>query len=185
MATKAATAKWAQRADTIFLRFEVLESKDVVVDIQEDGLTFTASNKSGDTKYSNTIEFFKKINVEDSGYQIKGRSIDCLIYKQDLKDTSFWPRLIKEKKKVFWLSVDFNRWRDEDDSEDEQSNFNQDFDFSKLMNSQGGMNTMNGEANFDPTNINMDDIDSDDEDLPNLNEVVEEGKKGSVEEKQA
>ena len=80
MATKAATAKWAQRADTIFLRFEVLESKDVVVDIQEDGLTFTASNKSGDTKYSNTIEFFKKINVEDSGYQIKGRSIDCLIY---------------------------------------------------------------------------------------------------------
>ena len=44
---------------------------------------------------------------------------------------------------------------------------------------------MNGEANFDPTNINMDDIDSDDEDLPNLNEVVEEGKKGSVEEKQA
>lgn len=176
MATKAATAKWAQRADTIFLRFEVLESNDVKVEFTEDSLTFTATNKGA--KYSNQIDFFKNINTEDSGYQVKGRSIDCLIYKQDLKDIAFWPRLCKEKKKVFWLSVDFNRWRDEDDSEDEgNSNFNQDFDFSKLMNSQGGMNTMNGEANFDPTNINMDDIDSDDEDLPNLNEIAAERKK--------
>jgi len=175
MTTKVATAKWAQRADTIFLRFEVLESKDAKVEFTEDSLKFTAANKDG--FYENKIELFKKINTEDSGYQVKGRSIDCLIYKQDLKDMSFWPRLTKEKKKIFWLSVDFNRWRDEDDSEDEGSNFNQDFDFSKLMNSQGGMNTMNGEANFDPTNINMDDIDSDDEDLPNLNDVVEENKK--------
>ena len=31
----------------------------------------------------------------------------------------YWPSLMKDKKKVHWLKIDFNRWRDEDDSEPE------------------------------------------------------------------
>lgn len=31
----------------------------------------------------------------------------------------YWPQLTKEKKKYHWLKVDFNKWKDEDDSEDE------------------------------------------------------------------
>lgn len=170
MTTKFAPAKWAQRADTIFLRFEIIDSANVQIEIKETSITFKCTDAK-DTEYSNSIEWYKEINVEDSGYQIKGRSIDCLLYKKDLKNMSYWPRITKNKEKLRWLSVDFNRWRDEDDSEDESpDNFNQDFDFSKLMNGAGGLNTDGaGGAAFDPSNINMDDIDSDDEDMPELN----------------
>lgn len=84
MATKTATAKWAQRADTLFLRFEVLESKDVKVNFEEDQITFKCSN-SHNINYKNVIHFFKKINPEDSVYQVKGRSIDCLLYWCDFE----------------------------------------------------------------------------------------------------
>lgn len=36
-------------------------------------------------------------------------------------DTSYWPHLTKEKKKYHWLKVDFKKWKDEDDSGDEES----------------------------------------------------------------
>ena len=70
----------------------------------------------------------------------------------------------------YWLGVDFGRWRDEDDSDDEgPGNFDQDFDFSKLMNQKGGLNNKDGD--FDPNNINMDDLDSDDDDIPGVEDA--------------
>ena len=33
---------------------------------------------------------------------------------------SYWPHLLKEKTKQHWLKVDFNRWQDEDDTDDEE-----------------------------------------------------------------
>jgi prostaglandin-E synthase len=37
----------------------------------------------------------------------------------------FWPRLLKSDKKVHWVKIDFNKWKDEDDvSEDEGGQFN-------------------------------------------------------------
>ena len=37
----------------------------------------------------------------------------------------YWPHLLKEKTKQHWLTVDFNRWMDEDDTDDEEGNHNQ------------------------------------------------------------
>lgn len=34
-------------------------------------------------------------------------------------DVKYWPYLTKEKKKYHWLKVDFKKWKDEDDSDDE------------------------------------------------------------------
>jgi prostaglandin-E synthase len=34
---------------------------------------------------------------------------------------SYWPHLTKEKKKYHWLKVDFKKWKDEDDSGDDDS----------------------------------------------------------------
>lgn len=34
-------------------------------------------------------------------------------------DSKYWPHLTKEKKKYHWLKVDFKKWKDEDDSDDE------------------------------------------------------------------
>merc|ERR1711912_208627 len=147
--TIGATCKWAQRQTTIFLRFEILDSKDANVEFEKDKITFTAKSDDGKISYKNEFSLFKPIDVETSGFQIKARSIDCLIYKEghDNKKAAWWPRLTKEKMKIHWLGVDFGRWRDEDDSEDE------------------------GPGDFDPENINMDDLDSDDDDIPGVEDV--------------
>ncbi len=31
----------------------------------------------------------------------------------------YWERLLKDKTKQHWLKVDFNKWKDEDDSDEE------------------------------------------------------------------
>lgn len=43
-------------------------------------------------------------------------------------DGPYWQQLTKEKQKFHWLKVDFNKWKDEDDSEDEGTGQNQDLD---------------------------------------------------------
>jgi hypothetical protein len=49
------------------------------------------------------------------------------------EDGPFWPQLTKEKQKFHWLKVDFNKWKDEDDSEDEGTGQNQDLDEVKYQ----------------------------------------------------
>lgn len=169
-----ATCKWAQRQTTIFLRFEILDSKDANVVFEKEKILVTAKSSDGKISYRNEFQLFKPIDIETSGFQIKARTIDCLVYKEGHNEKkvscAWWPRMTKEKLKIHWLGVDFGRWRDEDDSEDEgPGNFDQDFDFSKLMNMKGGLN--NADGDFDPTNINMDDLDSDDDDIPGVEDV--------------
>ena len=100
--TIGATCKWAQRQTTIFLRFEILDSKDANVEFEKDKITFTAKSDDGKISYKNEFLLFKPIDVETSGFQIKARSIDCLIYKEghDNKKAAWWPRLTKEKMKI-------------------------------------------------------------------------------------
>jgi len=166
-----APAKWAQREDTIFLRFCVADLQDVKVTFEKERIKFSA--KDGQKQYENDIPVFKEIDCEKSGYQEKGRSVDCLIYKSNTTE-DYWPRLTRDKVKLHWLTVDFSRWRDEDDSEDEgPENFNQDFDFSKMMNNPGGLNH---DENALPGEMNLDDLDSDDEEIPGLEDVNTEKK---------
>lgn len=162
---KAAKALWAQRQDTLFLRFEVPDVKEANVEFLDEEIIFTG--KQGEVEFENKICCYKPIDTKKSGFQIKGRSVDCLVYKKD-NTSSYWPRTTKDKIKIHWLSIDFGRWRDEDDS-DVEGDFNQDFDFNKLINSKGGMNY--DESGFNPDDVNMDDIDSDDEDIPDLKDV--------------
>merc|ERR1712038_776098 len=130
---------------------------------------FTATSTDKKQQYENEIHLFAEIDTEKSGFQVKGRTVDCLIYKKETKG-SWWPRLTADKLKRHWVGVDFSRWRDEDDSDDEgPGNFDSDFDFSKLMNMKGGINNQSGD--FDPSNINMDDLDSDDEYMPDIEDV--------------
>lgn len=56
--------------------------------------------------------FFQK-----SAKFIRDRTIEIVLKKKD--EGPYWPQLTKEKKKYHWLKVDFNKWKDEDDSEDE------------------------------------------------------------------
>ena len=61
------------------------------------------------------------------------RSILCCLRKGESGWS--WPGLTKERAKLNWLSVDFNKWKDwEDDSEEDTSNFDR---FSETRNMGG------------------------------------------------
>tara|TARA_R110002050_G_scaffold140449_6_gene265256 strand:- start:457 stop:768 length:312 start_codon:yes stop_codon:yes gene_type:complete len=49
---------------------------------------------------------------------VQGRYIEMKIFKVE---KVFWDRLLKESGKRHWLSVDWSKWKDEDDTDDEFS----------------------------------------------------------------
>lgn len=49
---------------------------------------------------------------------VRERQIELVLKKKEDKGP-YWPHLTKEKNKYHWLKVDFNKWKDEDDSEDD------------------------------------------------------------------
>lgn len=63
---------------------------------------------------------------------MRERSIEFFLRKKE--EGPYWPSIFKDKKKVHWLKIDFNRWRDEDDSEPEENGEeSQDLDEVRLL----------------------------------------------------
>lgn len=58
-------------------------------------------------------------SLQESKYFVRERSIEFFLRKKE--EGPYWPSIFKDKKKVHWLKIDFNRWRDEDDSEPEEN----------------------------------------------------------------
>ena len=64
--------------------------------------------------------------MQKSKFAIRERMIEFALEKKD--GGPFWDRLIKEKTKYHWLKTDFNKWKDEDESEDEEGGGGQDLE---------------------------------------------------------
>ncbi|CAL8084379.1 unnamed protein product [Calicophoron daubneyi] len=178
---------WAQRKDALYVTISLGDVKDKVLDLKEGSLFF--KGKSGTPKpsdYEVTIDFYGQVEPEHSRQLSTDREIVMYIKK---KETGFWPRLMSQSQKCPWLHVDFNRWVDENDSEPEAG---MDDNFSSMLSQMSNFNDYGGDDA---------DVDSDDEDLPDLepptkksdetkasDEVTEEVKKeanGEVEEDEA
>ncbi|XP_075914737.1 prostaglandin E synthase 3-like isoform X2 [Petromyzon marinus] len=129
-ATHAASAKWYDRKEYVFLDFCIEDSKDVAVKFESGKLLFSCVGGSDKEKYHNEAELFEQIIPEDCKHKRTDRTIHCLMKKS--KSGVAWPRLTKEKSKLKWLSVDFDNWKDwEDESDEEMGNFDQ---FSDMKN---------------------------------------------------
>ncbi|XP_045127879.1 co-chaperone protein daf-41-like isoform X2 [Portunus trituberculatus] len=90
----------------------------------------------------------------------RDRNIELILVKKE--EGPYWPHLLKQKVKQHWLKVDFSRWKDEDDSEDEGEGQNQDLE--EMMRQMGGL----GGGDSRPSLDDLEDEDSDDDDLPDL-----------------
>lgn len=55
----------------------------------------------------------------------------------------YWERLLKDKSKQHWLKVDFNKWKDEDDSEDEGGAGGADLEEVKIVSSSPSSSSFN------------------------------------------
>merc|ERR1712045_585937 len=75
---------------------------------------------------------------EKSKYAVRERVIEFALEKKE--SGPYWERLLKDKTKQHWLRVDFNKWREEDESDDEAGGG----DLEQMMSQMGGMGGMGG-----------------------------------------
>ena len=66
-------------------------------------------------KYAFELQLFGEINQENCKVKKAGRELLIVLSKKDNK-APYWPRLTEGKQKAHNVQVDFNRWRDEEDS---------------------------------------------------------------------
>jgi prostaglandin-E synthase len=181
---------WAQRNDVLFLTFNV-ECKDPEIKITEDSLTFKATGLPEKKLYETTVNFLKKINTENVVSKNSGRCYEFIITKSNTKE-DYWKSLTNDSKKPHWLKVDFNKWKDEGSDDDSDagaggmpggmpggmggfggfgdggmSNFND------LMGQMGG----EGKPSFD----DLENEDSDDEEIPDLENANNDKKEAAKE----
>lgn len=108
---------WAQRsssseADKNFLYVTIsvpdVTDKDMKLDIQPTGLTFTGYSDSKKATYHVALEFYAEIDPAQSKTHHSARDVELKLQKKELKE-EFWPRLLKDSKKVHFLKTDFDK----------------------------------------------------------------------------
>lgn len=143
---------WAQRHNCIFLTVLLADAKDPKIEVEARTVTFEAVVGTGaDAKqYKVVIDLFDSINPENSAHVIRDRLTEFCLKKVEEK---FWPRLTQSTEKHHWLKIDFNKWVDEDDSDDERKGGGMpgmggmgggDYDFEEMMKSMGGLGGAGG-----------------------------------------
>ncbi|OQR98989.1 hypothetical protein ACHHYP_07458 [Achlya hypogyna] len=159
-----APVKWAQRADSLYVTIDLPDVKSEKVTLTNSALTFAGS--SNGQQYAVTLEFLHEVDTAatESKWATTARNVHFYILKKD-KEAPFWPHLLKDKAlEKTNVKVDWNKYVDEDD-DDEQG-----FDMSALSGGGGfDINQMMAQQGAGMPD-GMDDEDSDDEDLPDLEE---------------
>lgn len=118
-------------------------------------------------EYEANLELFDEIKPDESKYINRDRGAEFVLIKA--KDGPYWKRLLKDDKKYHWLKVDFNKWKDEDESDNEAGGGT---DFEDMMRQMGGLGGggMGGMPDLGDLDEEKDAADSDDEPLPDLEE---------------
>ncbi|XP_047135914.1 prostaglandin E synthase 3 isoform X1 [Hydra vulgaris] len=152
---------WAQRKDRILVSVQIEDVTNEQIFVDQTKLTF--SGQSHGISYAIDLEFFNNIVPEESKQRKGGREFYFDLKKKE--SGPFWPRLLKDKSKHANIKVDFSRWKDEDESDDDAGRFDN-------GNLEDMMQQM-GDTSLDPGEIS--ESDSDDEEIPDLED--ESGKK--------
>jgi len=178
---------WAQRSSTsepeknfIYLTIVApdVPQKDLKLDLQPTKLSFSGPSTSKKCTYAVDLEFFAEIDPKESKIHHTDRDIEMVLRKKDLKE-EYWPRLLKDNKKMHFLKTDFDKWVDED----EQDEINEDEDYMSKMNPMMGGGDDGGFGGIDFSKLGAaqgmgglpdmggdapDSDDDDDEEMPEL-----------------
>ena len=183
---------WAQRSSKteasknfIYLTIAVpdVSKENLKLDLKSNSISFTGKSNTLKKTYHVELEFYGEIDTAESKINHTARDIEMKLIKKELNE-EYWPRLLKESKKLHFLKTDFDKWVDEDEqneaAEDDFANFGgmggmpgmggSDFggiDFSKL----GGGAMPGGEEDDEE-----EDDEDDDDEMPALADEEEDAK---------
>mmetsp|Transcript_18323 Transcript_18323/g.30782 ORF Transcript_18323/g.30782 Transcript_18323/m.30782 type:complete len:176 (+) Transcript_18323:233-760(+) len=109
---------WAQRKNTLLLTVQLVDCPDPVIDLCPEGkVDYQGVKQSDSTVHGFDLELFGGINPEETKISKTLRNTFLVIKKSE---EGHWPRLLKAKGKTpNFLKLDFDKWVDEDDEEDE------------------------------------------------------------------
>lgn len=134
------TVLWAQRSSSsdasknfVYLTITVpdVPKSSLKVDLKPTGLSFSGTSDSLKRSYAVDLELYAEIDPAESKVNHTGKNVEFKLQKKELKE-EYWPRLLKEAKKVHFLKTDFDKWVDEDEQDEAAEE-----DFSQF----GGMGT--------------------------------------------
>ncbi|RFU34553.1 hypothetical protein B7463_g1792, partial [Scytalidium lignicola] len=128
MSTAPATPEvlWAQRSSDsepaknfIYLTISVpdVQPSKLKLDLKEGSLAFTGHSESLKRTYHVDLEFYAEIDPKESKINHSAKNIEIVLRKKEPK-AEFWPRLLKDAKKVHFLKTDFDKWVDEDEQDE-------------------------------------------------------------------
>jgi len=198
MSTTQATPEvlWAQRSSKtdaaknyIYLTISVpdVSESNLKLDITSSTLTFTGHSDSLKKTYHLDLAFYADIEQKETKINHTSKNVELVLRKKELKE-EFWPRLLKDAKKVHYLKTDFDKWVDEDEQEEAPE---EDLGAMGGMGGMGGMpgmgdmSSMMGGGDFGGIDFSKlggaeglggeeDDGDEEDEDMPELEGEEEE-----------
>lgn len=108
---------WAQRSSSsdveknfIYLTIGAPDVPKINLDLKPTSLTFSGTSETKKTTYHLELEFYAEIDVENSTTHHTSRDVLLVLRKKELKE-EYWPRLLKESKKVHFLKTDFDKVR--------------------------------------------------------------------------
>lgn len=155
---------WAQRKDCLYVTVDLqdVESPKVKLDNSGGGGDGGEEKGFGVMRFSGRadgreigfdLELGGEVKPEDTKISATARHVFVVVYK---KEEGFWARLQRQKGKLPWLKVDWNKWVDEDDDGTKDP-----FDLSAIDNFTG-LEDMEGMG---------DDSDDEEEELPDLDKA--------------
>jgi hypothetical protein len=89
-------------------------ASNLKLDLKSQGLNFTGHSDSLKRTYHLELEFYAEIDEANSKVNHTGKNVEMKLRKKELQ-AEYWPRLLKDSKKVHYLKTDFDKWVDEDE----------------------------------------------------------------------
>ena len=116
-------AKWAQDTNYIFFTVCLESCEKEKLEINESSLKFeclAGRNLQGVVhSYKLDLSLLKDIDPRESKYGVQDRKIEFTLKKKEVGP--FWCRLLKCPAKQHWLRIDFDKWKEENDSGEEDT----------------------------------------------------------------
>lgn len=108
---------WAQRSSAsepekniVYLTISVpdVPKSAAKLELKPNGVFFTGTSDTKKLTYHVDLELFGEIDVKASKTNHTPRDIEFVLRKKELTE-DYWPRLLKDSKKVHFLKTDFDK----------------------------------------------------------------------------
>lgn len=157
---------WAQDRTHLFITIEIHNFKNQEIVFSNNNIKLDGS--SGDRVYEIVIDLHSEIETEESDWSIKQNKVELNVKKSK---NIYWQKLTKNKQNN--IKIDWQRWRDEDEEEEENVGLMNDFsNFTKQL-PEDFLNK-NFEDMIDTNNEDLDIEELEEDDLDLNNENLEE-----------